>query len=67
MKKYNAIIVSYDTEMNVDCNQDIVLIYFLSKFLSLSFVDYDIDSKLIEKRTKVIYEHEFFSAQISVI
>ena len=40
---------------------------FFFKFLSLSFVDNDIDSKLIKKRSKVTYEHEFFSIQISVI
>ena len=67
MKKYNAIIVNYNIEINVNCNQNIILIYFLSKFLLLNFVDYDINSKLIEKRTKITYEHEFFSIQTFVI
>ena len=60
-----------DTEMDADDNQDIVrnkvLAHSTSNFVSLSLVDCDIDSKLIERRATVTYEHQFLLAQIFVI
>ena len=71
VKKYNAITVGGDTEMDADGNQDTVhnkvLAHSTSNSASLGSVNYDIDSKLVERRATITYEHESCSAQTPVI
>ena len=71
VKRYNAITVGDDTEMDADGNQDTVrnkvLAHSTSNFVSLGLVDCDIDSKLVERRATVTYEHQSLLAQTPVI
>ena len=70
VKRYKTFIIDNNVKMNIDVQQNIVqslLIQFNSFFVSMSSINHDIDSRLIEKATIATYEHEFFSTQTSII